>query len=251
MKKGLFAFALAFLLPLALCGLFYYLFINDGYKKGFTARKLIYKSFDRTDYQIKGFDFSHHNGQIDWDKAKEAYDNHNIKFTIFKATEGKSLKDKHYKRNYAKAKSHGYICGAYHFFIPWIPSKLQAENYSSYAILNSGDLPPIVDVERESKIMSKHRYQETLLRLLQRLEKIYGTSPIIYTTPKMYERYCNSREFAKYPVWVASYRNTLRFTDNWMFWQYTESGEVAGVKGFVDVNVFNHKRYGSLQEIVK
>lgn len=248
-KKDALFLCIAFFIPLAICGLFYYLFVNDGDDTGFATILLNYKSFNKVDYPIKGFDFSHHNGAIDWAQTKLAYDKHNIRFIIFKATEGRSMEDLHYKENYANAKAHGFICGAYHFFLPWIPSKFQAENFSSSALLKDGDLPPIVDVETESKIMSRHRYQETLLKLLQRLEDTYNVKPIIYITPKLYEKYCNSKEFAPYPVWIASYRNTLKFKDNWIFWQYTDNGTVSGVKGRVDVNVFNHKRYGSLQKI--
>lgn len=162
------------LIIILLCGVYYYFFLND-WQRGFLERSLQYTSFNKSEYETKGLDFSHHNGRLDWGKLKDARKSHNINFMIFKATEGNTFKDSYYTKNIHNARKYGYICGAYHFFIPWIPSVLQAHNYISHAKLQKGDLPPIVDVEREAMVMSRHRIQETLLSLLKQLEKEFGT----------------------------------------------------------------------------
>ena len=47
--------------------------------------------------------------------------------------------------------------------------------------------------------------------------------------------------FPGYPLWVRSiyFRPSRDLRDEWIFWQYADRGRVAGIEGFVDLNVFN------------
>jgi lysozyme len=231
------------------CAGLYYSFIYDG-RQGIFDSSIIGKRYAQKDYPIKGIDLSHHNGNVSWAKLNDAKGDHNIRFIIFKATESKSVADRTFAGHFANARRHNFIAGAYHFFIPWIPAKMQARNYIRHVHLHSGDLPPIVDIERYSKIMSRNRYQQNLLKMLQILEKHYGAVPIIYCHVPLYEYYFNNYEFRKYSVWLAVYRRRMVFNDNWIFWQYTEKGRLSGIGYNVDVSVFNDKKYGSLKNIV-
>lgn len=48
--------------------------------------------FDEKNYEVKGVDVSHYQGDIDW----EILSNQGIKFAFIKATEGKSFVDVYY-----------------------------------------------------------------------------------------------------------------------------------------------------------
>jgi lysozyme len=45
-------------------------------------------------------------------------------------------------------------------------------------------------------------------------------------------------EFSDYLFWIANYNF---YRENWRigFWQFTEKGSVPGIKGNVDVNIYN------------
>ena len=47
--------------------------------------------------------------------------------------------------------------------------------------------------------------------------------------------------FPGYPLWVRSiyFRPSRKVRGDWLFWQYADRGRVAGIEGFVDLNVFN------------
>ena len=50
----------------------------------------------------------------------------------------------------------------------------------------------------------------------------------------------DGKEFEKYPFWIAHYYvKELEYEGEWSFWQHTDVGEVDGINGYVDVDVFN------------
>ncbi|HMO23601.1 MAG TPA: GH25 family lysozyme, partial [Candidatus Melainabacteria bacterium] len=59
-----------------------------------------------------GIDVSRHQGTIDWGRVKAA----GVNYCFIKSTEGSSWKDNKFDFNWAEAKKHGIIRGAYHFF---------------------------------------------------------------------------------------------------------------------------------------
>ncbi len=69
--------------------------------------------------------------------------------------------------------------------------------------------------------------------------------PIIYTGERYYDDFLKE-EFSDYLFWIANY-NFYReeIGEDWLFWQFTESASVPGIKGKVDVNIYN----GDLQQL--
>lgn len=68
-------------------------------------------------------------------------------FALIKATEGLSFVDWQYGRNWRNAKKAGMPRGAYHYFIPTLSGKQQAEHFIRTVQLEKGDLPPVLDIE--------------------------------------------------------------------------------------------------------
>ena len=76
------------------------------------------------------------------------------------------------------------------------------------------------------------------------VEKHYGVPPILYTGYKFRESYLNSKEFERYPYWIAHYYvSKLAYKGKWKFWQHTDCGKVGGIKGNVDFNIYNGSMY--------
>lgn len=67
-------------------------------------------------YSIHGIDVSHHQGEIDWHKVKNAEVNGEpISFVFIKATEGQNHIDENYNDNFYQARENGFLRGAYHY----------------------------------------------------------------------------------------------------------------------------------------
>jgi lysozyme len=193
-----------------------------------------------SDFSIHGIDVSKYQQRINWEAVKEMeVEDVQIGFAFIKATEGLGNMDACFKRNWEQAFDAGLPRGAYHFFIAPKSGAEQAENYISRVELLKGDLPPVLDVEQTYGVGSeKLRFE--VRAFLERMEAHYGVKPIIYTNVDFYNRYLKN-EFDEYPLWVAHYlkKDRPRITRNWAFWQYSEVGNVNGIRGKVDFNVFN------------
>lgn len=59
--------------------------------------------------------------------------------------------DDTFKDNFEQARRHGFIRGAYHFFTPRTDALKQADFFIRTVKLDSGDLPPVLDVELTGK----------------------------------------------------------------------------------------------------
>lgn len=198
-------------------------------------------------YNVHGIDVSHHQGPIDWEAVKATESQaHPIRFAFMKATEGGDYKDRRFADNFREAREVGLVRGAYHFYNPNTDPIRQADFFISQVTLEKGDLAPVLDIERKPR--NKAQLQADLIKFLNRLEQHYGVRPIIYTSYRYMERYLDSPEFARYPLWIAHYYvEALSYEGSWQFWQHTDYGTVPGITESVDLNVFN----GSLSELLQ
>ena len=160
-------------------------------------------------------------------------------FAFIKATEGIDNIDPYFKRNWKKAKQAGMIRGAYHFFIASKDGKMQAENFIDKVNLDSGDLPPVLDVE-QTYTASPAQMRKQMKAWLDVVQNYYSIKPIIYTSVDFYKQYLQGY-FDDYPLWIAHYLqpHQPRITRDWTFWQHSEQGHVNGIGPRVDFNVFN------------
>ena len=199
-------------------------------------------------YKIHGIDVSHHNGTIDWQRAKKMrFSNEDLKleFCFLKATEGMNHSDKQFERNWKRLEELGIKKGAYHFFIPWREPKGQALNFINSVKLKKGDFAPVLDIEQNS-LKSDTQIVSEIEMWLDIVQKHYGVKPIIYTNPNFYKKFIKGN-FDDYPLWIADYsKETLKgYGSSLWFWQHNQKGWCEGVKGTVDYNVF----LGSKEEL--
>ena len=219
------------------------------------SKKIFYANFGVTipyNYTIHGIDVSKHQSSIDWKQVEDM----NIKgvklsFAFIKASEGASRTDVSFQKNWKEVEQTGLIRGAYHFFRPVKDPNIQARLFVSQVRLKKGDLPPVVDVENANR-QSTDKICHNLQKFLDLLENEYHVKPIIYSNLSFYARHLAGK-FNKYPIWIAYYlEDPFEMPDdhNWSFWQYTESGNVNGIKGKVDFNVF-HGNINQLRALCK
>lgn len=190
-------------------------------------------------YKVHGIDVSHHQGEIDWEAVKATdKQEYPIRFVFMKATEGGDHKDRLFVDNFRQAREVGLVRGAYHFYNPNTDPIRQADFFISQVKLETGDLAPVLDIERKPR--NKAQLQADLVKFLNRLEQHYGVKPIIYTSYKYRLHYLDTPEFSSYPLWIAHYYvDALSYDGPWQFWQHTDYGTVPGIEENVDLNVFN------------
>ncbi|MCB9293129.1 MAG: glycoside hydrolase family 25 protein [Lewinellaceae bacterium] len=193
-------------------------------------------------YAVHGIDVSHYQSRINWDSVV----GEEIHFAFVKASEGISMIDTLFCRNWAEMKRVGLHRGAYHFFRPTLPARLQAENFLDAVEMEYGDLPPVLDVEVLDGA-SKVQLITGVRTWLYMVEIQYNMKPVLYTNLKFYNKYL-AGHFNDYPIWIARYSSrepSLACGRDWQFWQYGNQGRLSGIDGHVDFNVFK----GSLREL--
>lgn len=204
------------------------------------------ESVSPKEFNVHGIDVSHYQGDIDWDVLRNAdIRSAPVSFVFIKGTEGTTILDDCFNFNFYEARQSDIIRGVYHFFVPNADAKKQALYFLKQVHLEAGDLPPVLDVEKAGNL-TKTQLQQAVLTWLQTVEGSCGVKPIIYTGYKFKMQYLSSSDFDDYPYWIAHYYvDELEYKGEWCFWQYTDSGRVAGVAGNVDCNIFN----GTIQEL--
>ena len=217
-------------------------------------------------YEIHGIDVSHHNGRIDWNKVAQS----GISFAYMKATEGGSFVDKRFKFNWSESGRVGIRRGAYHYLNLCRSADSQFRHIVANVPKTPGMLPIALDVEPNAVGVvppggspterwrkkfgfrfDKPKYtvnniedaRASLLELGNRLEKHYGTTPVIFGISESCRLFIDSR-FSKFNVWLSQHKEgTLNDVElpgkvPWTIWQYTPKGKLEGVTGAVDRNVF-------------
>ncbi len=197
-------------------------------------------------YEVRGIDISHYQEDVAWEQLSLSTVNDlPLSFVIVKATEGMSLVDKNFDSNFFEVREMGVIRGAYHFFIPDGNAKQQAEFYLGQVQLEAGDLPPILDLEKRGE-RTLDEFRADVRTWLDIVERQYGVAPIIYTNLDFRRKYLDDEAFGRYPLWIANYyKKQLSYDGEWALWQYTDLGQVDGIRHNVDFDLFN----GSMDDL--
>lgn len=192
-------------------------------------------------FYVHGIDVSYYQGKIDWEKVNlMEYNGIKVSFAFIKATEGVTLVDSYFQRNWRESKNNEVIRGAYHYFKPKKSGLWQARFFLQTVKIEPGDLPPVIDIE-EIAGLSKNEFIPNIQDFLDEIEEKTKVKPIIYTGYQFYVDHLMG-EFDDYPLWVAHYyQPKLKFSENkpWKFWQHADNAHIDGIKHKVDMNVFN------------
>lgn len=204
--------------------------------------------------RVAGIDVSHYQGDVDWQQVASV----GVRFVFIKATEGRNKPDRRFADNWDESSDAGLYTGAYHFMRATSSGKVQAQRFLD-AVADSYEteraLPPVLDLETAGL------KPEEVVTWLDEVRTELGWTPLVYLNFDFATRFAfPAPTFGAFPLWFAQY--PLRFRDNgrpfeplrinkqktwkdWAFWQYSETGNVPGIDGYVDLDVF----HGSLADL--
>ena len=200
---------------------------------------------------VHGIDVSNWQGTIDWNEVS----NDGQVYAWAKASEGMTYQDPQFDNNMTNGLNAGVVMGAYHFARP--DNNLASEDASNFlstagAYIGSGFLPPVLDLENPysggqaivlSNIFTSNELSNWALEWMTIIETQTGITPIIYVNGN-YANYLNS-SVNTFGLWFAQPDELLTPPVNigdwndWQFKQYSWWGEIPGIIGDVDLNIFN------------
>ncbi len=191
---------------------------------------------DRYRYPVAGIDVSKHNGEIDFEKV--AADDY--QFVFIKASEGKTYQDEAFARNYEGARDAGLKVGAYHFFRKNRTGEEQAANLLNVVKGKEVDLPLVIDLEDDWGNGATVSRQVALERVMEMIGILNdkGYKVMIYTNLDGYNKYYKDL-LADNDLWLCSFTSPdlLPHLPH-RIQQFSHEGEVDGIEGDVDLNVF-------------
>jgi len=101
----------------------------------------------------------------------------------------------------------------------------------------------VLDAEFAKKMPDKETIQKHLLDFMTTIHDKTGNYPILYCAYKYYLLYLKGSLSPECKLWIVDYKSNPDC--DWIFWQTTEKYRAAGIKGYVDFNLF----YGTKKDL--
>lgn len=194
---------------------------------------------------VLGIDVSVWQGDINWQKVKEA----GIEYAMIRVAardveSGELFDDKYAQANYAGATEAGIKVGAYIF--SQAITVAEAVEEADYLMERIKDwhleMPLVFDWEPYSDTA---RTADVDARTLTDCSKAFcdrvkaaGYEPMIYFNISHSLERIYIRELTDYKFWLAYYDTTLLYPYKIDMWQYTDTGTVPGISANVDINLY-------------
>ena len=199
-----------------------------------------------------GIDVSYHQGEIDWERARDD----GVRFAFIRVARRGSLDgslavDVRAYENIEGASAAGIPIGVYIYSQAVSTEEAVEEaDYILAAIEPYRDkitLPVVMDYEfsdlsgnrgrLERAGLSQSQGTEVCLAFCRRVEEM-GYTPMVYANETMLARHLYAEEISsRYPIWLANHTFETSYQGEYDFWQYTSRGIVDGIGEHVDLNV--------------
>lgn len=191
-----------------------------------------------------GIDVSKWNGDIDWDKVKNA----GVDFAIVRAgyrgsVTGSLVEDPYFRTNMQSAAASGVPVGVY-FFTQAVNEVEAVEEASAVLKLISEyhlDYPIYIDTEgaggngRADGLDAETRTLvcEAFCRTISNA----GYRAGVYASRNWLNNNLQTERLQQYETWLAEYRGVPLYQGYYQMWQYTSKGRIDGIEGNVDFNI--------------
>ena len=194
----------------------------------------------KTKDTLIGIDVSNHQGDIDWETVK----NSGVEFVFIRIgfghnREAKIMEDEKFRQNLEGARNAGLKVGLY--FYSYATEIWEAEEQANWIVktLNGEkiDLPIVFDYETWKSFPTYNINIVDLNKVAKRFLDILhdnGYGGMNYSSKYYLNTIWNLSE---YPTWLAHYVSKTNYDKDFKVWQFSNTGEVPGINGFVDLDV--------------
>ena len=194
---------------------------------------------------IPGIDVSSHQGEIDWPTVKAA----GMEFAFIRVgyrgyNSGTIHADEQALINLSEAKAAGLKIGAYFFSQALTEEEAIEEAQFALSMLEGVelDLPLVYDWEYVSESARTGAMEpDTLLTCVRAFcDEVErgGYEPMVYFNQELVKTLLDITELSEYPFWLAMYSGEMTFPYKIDFWQYSDEGQVPGIEGNVDLDLY-------------
>lgn len=184
----------------------------------------------------EGIDISEWQTDVDYMKLKSQ----GINFAIIRCGYGKNInqKDKMFEKHYAGLKYAGIKVGCYLYsYCNKVENAiLEARNCLEFIKGKQFDLPIFYDLEDKiTKPCGRIEITQMAINFCNEIEKA-GYKAGIYANLDWFTNLIDINKVKNYKLWLAEWTNKPSNNFHYDYWQYTDNGQVDGIKGNVDMN---------------
>ena len=181
----------------------------------------------------RGIDVSRFQGVIDW----KAVAGSGVQFAYIKASQG-ITPDATFAGNWQGAKAAGIRRGAYQVLGPAAPATQVEAFLTQIEGFSADDLPPAVAVPFNASDPEAGR----VTRWIQLVKNKTGREAVASIPPTLLHLFAGG---LPQRMWTAAYTGAPDSTVQWNFWQYSNKGQIPGIRGLVNLDYF----HGSPEEL--
>lgn len=186
-----------------------------------------------------GIDVSTYQGVIDWEAVKQD----DIKFAIIRIGYGDddtSQDDRKAIRNMNECERLGIPYGVYIYSYAVEDYNVNSEIAHTVRMLQGRNPQMGVYFDSEDakclEAAGADKMNQFAATYLDAMQNAHGYQVGLYANKYWLTNILTSDVLRQYNTWVAQYYKECTYNGNYMMWQYTSSGSVAGIDGAVDMN---------------
>ena len=196
--------------------------------------------YTETKTETNGIDVSSFQGDIDWEKVKEA----NLDFVMIRCgyrnlSNEEIHEDSKFRQNISEANRLDIPVGVYFYSTARNEKETLEEATFVLNLIKDYEVlyPVVYDFElfdsKRTEGVSVDRVNDNAVYFLDYMA-IHGYKPMFYSNNSYLERVWHEEYYVDYKFWLAQYDGEV--VRDYDMLQYTDKGTIAGISGYVDLN---------------
>lgn len=192
----------------------------------------------------RGIDISYHQGSIDFSKVKES----GIEFIILREGYGSTIDPRFYEYVRRAKENDIIILGVYHF--SYATTKQDAEIEATFCVqnmINAGigmetlvfydfEYDTVIKAAKKGVILNTVDCNEFTVSFCEKVQTL-GYTAGVYANIDYCKNWYSPAILGKYPLWYAEY-TTKKPDVKCMIHQHSDEGNISGIKGNVDLDIY-------------
>lgn len=186
----------------------------------------------------RGIDVSMWQGDIDFERVAAS----GVDMVYIRSSLGSDYVDPYFQQNYDRARAAGLNVGFYHYVTARTTAQAEYQAHFFASVIQGKEFPCRLAMDFEDLTsLNPAQANEIGLAFIQKAEELCGKGTVVYSNAYNAGNVFDG-ELTRYPLWIAEYGVSSPSSavnwDAWAGWQYSDTGRVPGISGYVDMDYY-------------
>lgn len=190
-----------------------------------------------------GIDVSMWQGDIDFESVAAS----GIDTVYIRSSLGGDYTDPYFEQNYSRARAAGLNVGFYHYVTARTISQAEYQARFFVSVVQGKIFQCRLAMDFEDLAnLSPTEANQIGLAFIREVEELSGKGTVVYSNAYNAGN-TFGQELTSYPLWIAQYgvsspSSAVNWT-SWAGWQYSDTGSVPGISGYVDMDYYTNAMF--------